>query len=571
LRAAPLVLVALWLAAAAPAGAQPGSFAIERFAATIEVGADSSLAVREAITFRFRGRHQGIYRVIPLHSRVGGLDRALRLDGVAVFDESLRPLRTEVTDSGGSVRIKAWVPDAVDAARTVIVAYRVRRALFPVDDHAELYWNVTGDQWDAPIREAEAVVVAPRGVTAAALQSIAYTGPRGAAGTAYAEERVERFLTVRTTRPLGPREGLTIAVALPAGAVAAPSRWREAAWQVEDNWPLALPLLAAALGGLAWWRWGRDPAVRRSIKPEYAPPDGLAPALAGALLDERAEPRDVIATLVDLAVRGYLRIEQVTRADGEPDFMFRRLKPILGDPDIRPFELVVLAMLFDSDWRLNMRLLSEARRDYDTVFPPIRDEIYRSMVRERLFPASPGGVRRLWVGAGWAIAAVGGTILLKTPGWVPGLDLALGVGVTLSGLVVVALSPLMPKRTVRGAEVLVRVRGFQEFLERAEKDRLERLPRDTLHRWLPWAMALGVTERWIFNWDGIAVDRPSWFGEDGPFSLSDYHRAVDSFGRRTEEAILTSRRGAAGGWSGTSGMSGGASGRGMGGGGGGTF
>src|SRR5207237_7999135 len=118
---------------------------------------------------------------------------------------------------------------------------------------------------------------------------------------------------------------------------------------------------------------GRAPVATRAGRPEYEPPPGLIPAEAGALADEKAEPREVLATIVDLAVRGYLHVEQITTAFGQTDFMFKRLKPIGGDPNLKDFELFVLAKLFSAAWELNMRLLSEVRRDYDNVVPPTRD------------------------------------------------------------------------------------------------------------------------------------------------------------------------------------------------------
>ena len=251
----------------------------------------------------------------------GGFEFALRLDGVQVLDEQFRPLKTDVSYSGRYVRIKAWVPGAINTTKTVTVVYRVRRGLFNVDDHEELYWNVTGDEWDVPIRQAEAVVIGPPAAVTDDARAIAYTGSRGIAGTDYVEQRDGNVLTFRTTRPLRPREGLTIAVAWPPGAVGRPAAWRSAVWFLQDNWPLGLPLLALALGLFAWRSYGRDPATNRSIKPEYAPPDDLAPAEAGVLVSERAHPSDVVATIVDLAVRGYMRIEPVTRADDEPDFL----------------------------------------------------------------------------------------------------------------------------------------------------------------------------------------------------------------------------------------------------------
>jgi len=101
----------------------------------------------------------------------------------------------------------------------------------------------------------------------------------------------------------------------------------------------------------------------------------------------------------------------------------------------------------------------------------------------------------------------------------------------------------MPHKTRLGVQQVAHVRGFQEFLERAEKDRLERLPADTFHRWLPWAIALGVTERWIFNFQGLRVSTPSWYMSRGDFSLPSFAHELSAFSRRAEEAILTTRRG----------------------------
>ena len=167
--------------------------------------------MREAITVDFRGAHQGLFRTIPVRYERRGLEFALRVDDIHVFDENVVPLRTEVARPGRAIRVKDWVPGALDATRTVIITHRVRRALIDVDGHEELYWNVTGTDWDVPIRQAEAIVSSPAEIPLDQIRSIAYTGPRGASGADYTEERADAFLTFRTTRPLRPREGLTIA------------------------------------------------------------------------------------------------------------------------------------------------------------------------------------------------------------------------------------------------------------------------------------------------------------------------------------------------------------------------
>ncbi len=211
------------------------------------------------------------------------------------------------------------------------------------------------------------------------------------------------------------------------------------------------------------------------------------------------------------------------------------------------------------------------RRDYDNVFPPIRDEIYRMMVREGLFPSSPERVRAVWLVAG--ITIVGAAMFVATGGadWLGTVPLSLGIGLGASGLVVLAFSPFMPRKTFRGARALARVKGFREFLERTSKDELRRLPPDTMHRWLAWAIALGVSERWIHSFDGLPVSAPAWYTARGGFDLGSFDRSLARLSSGTERALLTSRRGGDGSWSGGGGLSGGSSGGGMGGGGGGTF
>ena len=551
----------------APAPAR-GSFAIDSFVTSVVVNTDGSLVVREDITFNFRGAHQGVFRRIPAHYSRDGLDYPLTLTGIGVYDEASRPLRSEVSYPDHAVSIKTWVPGAVDTAKTVSVVYRVRRGVLAYEDHDELYWNATGTDWTVPIGSAEVYVTLPRGIGDAEVRTAAFTGALGAVGRDYAIDRVQDYWRFKTTRPLRPREGVTVLVGWPAGHVAHPSELRRAGWALADHWPLALPALALVWGGFVWWAFGRDPGSKRSVKPEYEPPADLIPAEAGALLDERAHPRDVIATVVDLAVRGYLSIESTTTAFGAQDFMFKQLKGVGGDPDLKDFELFVLARVFGGDWDINMRRLSEVRHDYDNVFPPIRDRLYRLMVQDGLFPASPGHVRAGWMFAG-AVTAVAGFLLPSFgPSWLGFYDTWLRVGGVLSGLVFVGWGWVMPHKTRLGVQQAAHVRGFQEFLERAEKDRLERLPPDTFHRWLPWAIALGVTERWIFNFQGLRVSTPSWYMSRGDFSLPSFAHELTAFSQRAEEAILTTRRGygeavgAAGG---------GSSGGGMGGGGGGTF
>ena len=570
-------VVLLLYALVTPAGAQTRSYSIESFKVSLQVNPDSSLLIQETIAFAFRGRHQGIYRTIPIRYERQGFHFDLRIDGAQVLDDDGRPLKTEVSYPGRDLKIKAWVPGAQDATRTVTILYRVRRGLLAFDDHDELYWNVVGTEWAATIQNAEAVVGLPRTVPMESVRVTAFTGPLGAVGRDYTLHQAENVLLFQATRPLGIREGLTVVVGWPKGHVAFPSTAQRVAWFLLDQRWFALPLLVLAACIVAWRRFGRDPLREQSVKAEYEPPAGVRPGEAGALVDETVHPRDVVATVVDLAVRGHLHIRQVSGAGllGPADYLFTLPKPWLGNPDIEDFEVIVLAQVFGHGGVSDRKLLSEVRRDSKAILPPIRDQLYRDLVKKKYFLASPQSVRRFWRIIGGLLLALPFSLFSVWEGAAPGGTLSMLVALASSGLLVLAFARVMPRKTFKGARTKLQILGFQEFLERAEKDRLNRLPTDTLHKWLPYAIALGVEEAWIWNFEGLAADAPAWYESDTPFSIRGYSSGIQGFGRDVRSAWLSGARGSGAGGSsfggGGSGSSGGSSGGGGGGGGGGTF
>jgi len=132
---------------------------ITLFDATYDVGVDGAIDVVERITVRFEGSWNGIYRWIPVkYELTDGGRHQIYLDVRAVEDDGGRELRHEVDREGALVKIKTWVPGARDAERTIVYRYRVENGLryFEGDEemqwaHDELYWNVTGDEWEMPI------------------------------------------------------------------------------------------------------------------------------------------------------------------------------------------------------------------------------------------------------------------------------------------------------------------------------------------------------------------------------------------------------------------------------------
>jgi hypothetical protein len=215
-------IVAACLLAWPGAAAAQRSLVIQQFAADVEVGTGGTIAVTETIQPRFTGAWNGIYRTIPVGYRTPqGFTYQLRLDVESVSDETGAPLRYESSRERHYRKLKIWIPGAVDTVKTVVVRYRVLNGLKFFEEHDELYWNVTGDEWDVPIERAIAVVRLPSGVTG--IRSYAFTGGYGSQESAARITTVGTTLTVETTRALNFREGVTVAIAWNPGVVARPT------------------------------------------------------------------------------------------------------------------------------------------------------------------------------------------------------------------------------------------------------------------------------------------------------------------------------------------------------------
>jgi hypothetical protein len=284
------------------------AYTIERFDAGIVVNRDASIDVTETITVNFVGAWNGVYRSIPVDYRSPqGFNWTLRLELLSATDGSGNVLRTEASRERHYLKYKMWIPGAENATRVVILKYRATNGLRFFEDHDELYWNVTGDEWDVPLGAVSARIELPAG--ASGLRATAFTGSYGATTRDAAVDTTGNVVRITMDRPLAYREGVTAVVGWDKGVVREPSTSERFFAGLADNWALLIPL-PVFFGMLSLWRRrGRDPD-ELPVHVRYEPPDGLTPAEVGTLVDQRPDMRDITASVVDLAVKGYLRIEE---------------------------------------------------------------------------------------------------------------------------------------------------------------------------------------------------------------------------------------------------------------------
>ncbi|HEU0297956.1 MAG TPA: DUF2207 domain-containing protein, partial [Longimicrobium sp.] len=509
MRRALLLLGALLLTRTAPAAAQhDSSIVIRSFDTELRVSQDGTLDVTESLRLAFHGRWNGIIRDLALdHHTAQGRREKLDVEVVSITDGRGERLRVEHggADDSWLRRMKIWIPGAHDAERTLVIRYRVRNAIrfyFAADtvpDFDELYWNATGNDWTMPIERASARIVLPGG--ARPTRMAVYTGYEGSRerDAEIDVDEMRGIVTFTTTDELDPGEGMTVAAGWPAGAVASrPTQAQYRRAEAMRLWPLGLPLLAFILALRAWRRKGRDPKAQ-SIAVGYEPPDGMTPAEIGTLIDHEAEMHDITATLVDLAVRGYVGIEEreskhLLGLITSREYVFHLRKPREEWGALAEHERLFLDAFFRSAvssgaaWEDIRATFAEAARvrerggDFDheafgaqlaqagtrateTVrlseltnrfyksLPGIRDAIYESLVRRGYYVHRPDQVKGSWVGMGIAVLVVGlvaaGFSAEQSFSWMA--TWALVLGAVASAIVLVVFGLVMPARTHAGA------------------------------------------------------------------------------------------------------------------------
>ncbi|HXF70458.1 MAG TPA: DUF2207 domain-containing protein [Thermoflexus sp.] len=492
-----------WVTRAPILHAQPLTAIAERLDVEIRVLADGTLEITEHQMIRFIGTFRRGFREIPLRRTEGITILDLRDDeGVYRQEPSGQPFTYEIEEGDEAVTVRWFFPPTTNAVRTFHLRYLVRGAVRRYAEGDQLWWNPLPTEHAYEIRRSTITVFLPPGATA---QRIAAYGP--ADGEILEDGQVVRF---QARRPLQPDESFEIRVQFPHGIIPPePPGWQER----EDRIPLynlglltlGLLLLVGgpALALIVWAVRGRDPYA--GVIPDVLaePPAADPPAMVGVLLDEQADLRDILATVVDLARRGVLAIEEV-REGFTRDFILRRTGQ---EADLRLFEVVLLRALFDG---ASVRRLKELRYRFFQRLPEIEAALYQEVARAGWFVGRPdrvrGGYRLLafLFGGLAALAGIGAASWSEDGLW--GMW-AVAVGLGGTALAWFLIAPHMPRKTREGAERAARWRAFAQGLRRLQPLAAEEA-RARLERYLPYAIAFGMERRFLRQWQEMAPDLP---------------------------------------------------------------
>ena len=565
------------MAGAVLAGAAPArTLTIQSFKAEITVTPDGMVDVTETIQAHFAGSWNGLYRTVPIqYTTPQGLNYTLDVEPVSITDDSGNNLKYETSSANGYLKFKIYVPDAVDATRTIVVHYRVSNGLSFYEDHDELYWNITGNDWDEPVGNASAMITLPAGTTG--IHALAFTGTYGSKSQDAKVRRSTALVEVQMQRTLEFHEGVTVVVGWDKGFVRAPTKSEIVFRFLRSNWPFVVPIIVFFVMFWFWYTKGRDPR-RNAIAVQYEPPDGMTPGEVGTLVDNSAAMRDITATLVDFAVRGFITIEetQTSHAMGlihSKEYTFHLKKKASEWTGLKQHELLLLSALF-TDGAMDAVSLTELQNHFYKNIPAIRDALFDELLERGYYLHRPDYVRAGWIGG----AIVAGFLFFCNRNGNVVRDAASAGSADRfrdsdgdSSYCIFGWH--MPGHTAKGMTALENTLGFEDFLQHVESDRIARIEKTPalFEKFLPFAMALGVEKKWVGAFGDICKQPPNWYqgGVYGNNFVPLYFIASLNSMTAQTSSVMSSAPRSAGGGSGFGG--GGFSGGGFGGGGGGGF
>lgn len=529
---------------------------IDLFYSDIIINKDRSIDVTETIDVDFTNEaHRGIERSIPYKRD----KRSTPITPAGVTDRTGQPWKTETFKENGNFFIQATTDDdsLLTGKSTFVFKYHVENTINFFEEYDELYWNVNGHDWVVPAKTVLAVFHLPEDIPANQLTLSCYTGYYGENKSDCSINRTGKIVSIVTTKPSGPYENLTVSAGLPKNIITEPSALEKILQKIKENPGIILALATLIIMLMLWHKKGRDEKViRDTIIPHYTPPQGLLPSETGIIIDEKFEPRDVTATIIHYAIKGYILIEETAKNE----FKLKLIKPYQTEKE---FEQKILEAIFPQNKTGEVRTIADLKNKFSWTFKEIQKSIMQQLIKDGYFPHDPMKVRGTYMSGGLVLLVLSLNFL--------GIYDLNTAGFAAIGVIVIIFSWFMARKTKKGTETYYVLKGLYEYIDTAEKDRIKFQEDNNIifEKLLPYAIVFGLAKKWAAVFEGILKTAPVWFyspiGEH--FNMTAFGDKMNSFTNVTNNTLSPGSKKS--GWGGGSGFGGGGfSGGGFGGGGG---
>lgn len=552
-----------------------GGYGIKQYMVDVKVNQDASLEITETIDVHFTEMRRGIFRLIPYKYLITALtdgaekaDRQLESNGMTqtIIEEVDVPgWKFVVSNEGTYKKIRIGDKDTyITGDQQYVIRYKVLNAINFFKDKSELYLNIIGDRWDVPINSVifsvslyDALPIEP-----AFFVATGYTGSKeNKTVSKWVENKV---FTGNTTEHLMVGQGLTLGIVFPSGFLEKQNYMlRGLEWLLQ-------PIFVFFLMFLVWRRWGKDDPL--TITTEFYPPKNVSPSVAGYLVDDRLDRRDLTALIPYWGGGGYLQVKETEKSTllglvKNTEYEFLKVKDLPASA--LTFEKTFFNGIFNNGDKVALSSLKDV---FYKTMAKARGELVSEVDAGAYYVKYSRGIGCVFSLFGFGLLVYGLYCLIAywgNPVWLP-------VSFIASAIIIFVFAALMSKKTEKGTDLVEKLKGFKEFIKKVEKDRLALFLKENPHYFdivLPFAIVFGVADTWKDKLKGLDVPPPDWYagsyhGFTTHMFLNNLDKSMNAMSSSFYSSPGTSGGGSSGGsWS-SGGGGGGFSGGGFGGGGG---
>lgn len=512
---------------------------IQDFSSEIVVNKDSSLDITETITAdcgQAVGKH-GIFRVLPEKVTVEGrgeIETPIEL--ISIKDLNGNNYKYTASKNFQDKTITWKIGDAdktVQGINVYVIKYRVKNTIrFWNDDFDELYWNLTGNFWDLEIDKVHIEVKFPEEIKNDEVAVSLYSGTLGARDSQSADFYWDNDanLIVDSNRKLARREGITVSVTF-AKNIFTP--YMPTFWEEYGNYLfLIIPFMVFIICFRIWKNYGDDPDLKKTVIAEYKPPENMSPTEMGLLLTNgKLKNHFITAEIINFAVKGIITIKEVENKIlffTSKDYELLRVGNTEAESKLVGPQKIILDKIFEKSAVVK---ISSLKNNFYKILADIKKDGNKLLEEKNLIVAGGLKYSAVMIFLGFVLFFSGliwGSAFFGA--WV-GLPLA------ISGSIILIFGFIMPKRTLQGTEMNLRIKGFKLFMKTVDKDRAKFYEEENIfEKFLPYAILFAITDIWIkrikeiYGEEYFANHVPAWYIGNNPAGFN-----ADSFGSALNE------------------------------------
>ncbi len=576
------ILFLLFILASAPGFAQ--GFVVHNFRADVYISPDGYFDVVENYNIEFKQEKHGIFRDIitkfEFQDEKGKVSkREMYISNIEVPGEKFNVNKIFGKQFGDRITIRIGDKNTlVNGNKHYEIRYRVKNALFFTDDMVQFYWNIKPADWLTVFNRINFTIHTPDGASFSPANCFVYSGKTGNtepsrefdydySGHTFSGKSKDNFLSL-------PQQNVTVLVNMPKSLVKevdfTPPFW------VRYQWLCTLGLVLLAIYTFIKIRLHLNRVIPVT---SYYPPQGIDPAMAGYLIDNMPDSRDITCLLPYWATKGIIRMEEISKKEG---LLFGDLK-LIKLKALPPGSAEYESNLFQKIFGAKEEVLASTSRG--GIGDPLRllaenaDKYYTDKKsKSRRLKLIVLALSELW--AFFSIIFL--PIFLR-----PYINIDSGYFIAFTIINFLFFFAVFPfgfayiinkirTKNELGKSIMPELLGFYQFIKIAEVERLKALLKEDpyyFEKTMPYAMAFNMLKEWTAKFDGLILQSPNWYTGSNTGTQFRFHVFSSSFVSsmamaKTSMVVSPSRGGSS---SSRSSSGGGSSGGGAGGGGGGSW